>query len=77
MSTFSNSLSENHVQAAEQARETTFGTWINGATSPASSGETIAVDDPAVAEAITEVPRCQAADVHRAVGVARDTFTSR
>ena len=67
----------NHEQARDRATtDAEFGAWIGGETRDAASGDTFAVEDPAVAEPIVEVPRCDGDDVDAAVVSATNAFES-
>ena len=75
MTTYTETLEENHTRAADRAREMpTLGTWVGGQTGTAESGDSFPVEDPAVCEPIVDVPRCRDEDVANAVETARAAY---
>lgn len=72
---YTDGIEENHARASERATDVAeFGAWVDGESRDAADRETFAVEDPAVREPITEVPRGRSADVDAAVAAARDAF---
>ncbi len=71
---FTGTTRERHEQAHDHISDLAFGAYIDGETRDASSGATFAPTDPAVDEPITQVARCDAAEVTDAVAAAGDAF---